>query len=416
MSISNSHGSKNKLKMLAINLNEIKTTDGIGIGLASLSNSPPITGRANKSNQSFLSQQSNKTDFNGKTEKNRIARISPVVSSKFNPKVYSDTNINSNKQIKFSKNAGTNKIKNITDNFMKVYQYRLEEAKKDIYNINSYKIGENRIPTPLKDNKNVYGEFNVDDLVEMNLEKSKEPLLNIPLPNQMKPSPEYKFKKLNTLNKLNPAKSREQNINVKISKNRIEREDKLINHNHNNIDTNQKTLINDHPLLFTEQKTRTFNTQRDTDATPVRRRIRLDSNEHESEVESECNAIIDPKTTPDFTKEMRRKMKSRTDIQFKNNINIIKAVRIKSAVILNFKNFLKLYSKKEGVHLIFKIFLFLTNSDIKAILNSGKRARLLIYNVVYESSSKFIDKIKLGMKNYFQLINRKLVFTKIKGI
>jgi hypothetical protein len=85
-----------------------------------------------------------------------------------------------------------------------------------------------------------------------------------------------------------------------------------------------------------------------------------------------------------------------------------------SIVKIEFKNFLKIYSGKKGNHILFKIFQFLENKDLKSIFNSNKRMRQLLINVIYEKSKVLVDMIKNKTTN-FQILKSKLDFSIIKG-
>jgi hypothetical protein len=82
---------------------------------------------------------------------------------------------------------------------------------------------------------------------------------------------------------------------------------------------------------------------------------------------------------------------------------------------LDFKKLLKFYSQKKGSDALFNIFLFLDSKDLNKIFNSGKRARHLLRNVIYEKSRNLIKNIKNKTKLKFEVVKSKLDFSSIKG-
>ena len=96
----------------------------------------------------------------------------------------------------------------------------------------------------------------------------------------------------------------------------------------------------------------------------------------------------------------------------KNNNNINNNNNIKKEIIkLNYSKFFSLLKYNSLFHLL----KFLNNNDIKELLNINKHFRIyfnkILINVYYD---KIINKLK-KYKNYYEIIKKKIIFTKIKG-
>ena len=127
------------------------------------------------------------------------------------------------------------------------------------------------------------------------------------------------------------------------------------------------------------------------------------NNNFNIEKKQSLNEIISPINNPKITNYNNNNMNS----NLQNNNNKIK----KEIIKLNYSKFFSLLNYNSLFHLLN----FLNNNEIKELLNINKHFRIffntILINVYY---NKIINKLK-KYKNFYEIIKKKIIFTKIKG-
>ena len=228
----------------------------------------------------------------------------------------------------------------------------------------------------------------------------------------------------NNNNNDNNSNNNNNNYNNNINYNNNSNYNKNNNYNNNNINNNNNTLkntsnrtyslidscSNNCDILSSKRTSNAFNSRR----IPNNNNINVYNNFNAEKKQSSLNEIISPINNPKITNyntnNMNNVLKNNNnniDNNKKNNNNIIK----KEIIKLSYSKFFSLLKYNSLFHLL----KFLNNNDIKELLNINKHFRIyfntILINVYY---NKIINKLK-KYKNFYEIIKKKIVFTKIKG-
>ena len=376
-------------KLKTINLLELKKKEKTCPNIAIKSQIPSIYTR-----EKSLLTSNNNTRVNNRMESPKILELKKLKT------IIKSVNVNNSSKCKSNINPINNnksilQVKNKNE-FIDIFKVYKHKSSKD-ENVNLKVIGntvQKLIKTGMNKSKLYERQISVDGITKI---KSNNNSNNVQIPI-----------KINSLEKTIRTKTLENVYNI----------NSLRKH-----ETTNYSVDCNNEIYYTEQKIKNLETDMDMD-------LEVDENEYNTVSIGKQNLIkLHPKDTPNFnnikppncilqytTTSTSSRVKSPQSQSQSQSQSRTQYQSQSQSLFFNINHLLNFYSRNGGYKLLFQILLFLDNQDLKSLFNSSKRVRLLISNIIYEKSHKFIKKIKSAMNNNFQFLKRKILFSIVKSI